>query len=61
MSVVVVVILHQLLILHVSILGLDRVQLVSQGQVIFVSLLDLKDLSFQLRDQKIFLVASKMH
>ena len=60
MSVVVVVVLHQFLILHMSVLLLDRVELVSQSQVVFVSLLDLEDLSFQLRNQQVLLVRSEM-
>ena len=59
-SVVVVVVLHQFLILHMSVLLLDRVELVSQSQVVFVSLLDLEDLSFQLRNQQVLLVRSEM-
>jgi len=61
MSIVVVIILHEFLILNVSVLLLNGVELISKGQVILVSLLDFEDLSLQLRDQKILLVASKMH
>ena len=61
MSIVVVIILHQLLVLNVSILLLDGVKLISKGQVVLVSLLDFEDLSLQLGDKKVFLVASKMH
>ena len=61
MSIVVVIILHEFLILNVSVLLLNGVELISKGQVVLVSLLDFKDLSLQLRDQKILLVASKMH
>lgn len=50
------VILQQLLVLQVSVLGLDRVELVAQGQEVLVALLDLKDLRLQLRDQQILLV-----
>ena len=46
------------LILKVSVLSLDVVQLVSQGKVVFVALLDLEDLSFQLRNEQVFLVTS---
>ena len=60
MTVVIVVILHQLLILHVSVLLLDSVQLVSKSDVIFVSLLDLEKLSFELRNEKIFLVTCQV-
>ena len=60
MSVVVVIILHEFLILDMSILLLDCVQLISKSQVVLVSLLDLEDFSLQLRDQKILLVTSEM-
>jgi hypothetical protein len=59
-SVVVVIILHEFLILDMSILLLDCVQLISKSQVVLVSLLDLEDFSLQLRDQKILLVTSEM-
>jgi hypothetical protein len=59
-SVVVVVVLHQFLILDMSVLLLDGVELVSQSKVVLVSLLDLKDLSFQLRNQQVLLVRSEM-
>lgn len=49
-SVVIVVILHQLLILEVSVLLLDGVQLVSEGDVVFISLLDFEDLGLELAD-----------
>jgi hypothetical protein len=61
MSVVIVVILHQLFILEMSIFLLDGVELVSQSNVIFISLLDLKDLSLQLTNKEVLLVACKMH
>ena len=59
-SVVVVIVLHQFLILDMSVLLLDGVELVSQSKVVLVSLLDLKDLSFQLRNQQVLLVRSEM-
>ena len=61
MSIVIVVILHQLFVLEMSILLLDGVELVSKSNVIFVSLLDLKDLSLELTNEKVFLIASEMH
>ena len=61
MSVIIVVILHQFLILQMSVLLLHGIQLVSQGDVVFVSLLDFEDLSFELTDEQVFLVACKMH
>ena len=56
MSVVIVVILHKFFILEMSVLLLDGIQLVSESNVVFVSLLDLEDLSLQLTDQQVFLV-----
>lgn len=61
MPVVVVVILHQLLVLEVSVLLLDGVELVTQRKVVLVALLDLEDLSFELGNQEILLVTRKMH
>lgn len=52
---------NYLFILKVSVLGLDVVELVSESQIVFVSLLDLKDFSLKLRDQEIFLVAGQMN
>ena len=59
-SVVIVVVLHQLLVLNMPVLLLDGVELVSQSQVVLVSLLDLKDFGFKLRDQQVLLVRSEM-
>ena len=56
-----IVVLEELLILQVAILGLDCVELVSQGEVVFVSLLDLEDLGFELRNEKVLLVTGQMH
>ena len=61
MPVVVVIILHEFLILNVSILLLDGVELVPQSEIVLVSLLDLKDLSLQLGDQQVLLVTSEMN
>ena len=55
------VILQQLLVLQVSVLGLNRVELVAQGQEVLVALLDFKDLRLQLGDQKILLVGCEVH
>lgn len=60
-SVVVIVILHELFILEMSVLLLNGVQLVTQGEVVLVPLLDLEDLRLQLRDQEILLVAGEVH
>ena len=45
-----VIVLEQFLILEVSELCLQGVELVTQGQVVLVSLFDLKNLSFELRN-----------
>jgi len=60
-SVVVVIVLHKFLVLDMSVFLLNCVQLVSEGEVVFISLLDFKDFSFQLRDKQILLVACEMH
>ena len=51
-----VIVLQQLLILQVSVLRLNRVKLVTQGEVVLVPLLDLKDLGLELRDEEVLLV-----
>lgn len=56
-----VVVLEQLLVLQVAILCLNGVQLVSQSEVVLVSLLNLENLCFELRDQQVLLVAGQMH
>ena len=55
MSCLKVVILEKFFILEVTIFGLNRVELVAQGKVVFVSLLDLEDLGFELADEQVFL------
>ena len=60
MSVIVVIVLHQFLILDMSVFLLDRVKLVSQSKVVFVSLLNLKDFGFELRNEQVFLIRSEM-
>ena len=60
-SVVVVIVLHKFLVLDVSVFLLNCVQLVSEGEVVLISLLDFKDFSFELRDKQILLVTCKMH
>jgi len=61
MSVIIVVVLHQFLVLHVSILLLDGIELVSQSNVVFISLLDFKDLGLELRNEEVFLVTCQMN
>ena len=45
-----VIVLEQFLILEVSPLCLQGVELVTKGQVVLVSLFDLENLSFELRN-----------
>lgn len=61
MSVIVVVILHELFILKMSVLLLDGVELVSKSNVVFVSLLDLEDFRLELTDEEVFLVTSEVN
>ena len=56
-----VIVLEELLVLQVAILGLDGVELVSQCEVVFVSLLDLEDLGLELRNEEVLLVTGQMH
>lgn len=56
-----VVVHEQLFILEVAVLGLDGVQLVAEGQVVLVTLLDLEDLGLQLRNQQVLLVGGEVH
>ena len=51
-----VIVLQQLFVLQVSVLRLDRVKLVAQGEVVLVPLLDLEDLGLELRDEEVLLV-----
>jgi len=60
-SVVVIIVLHQFLVLDVSVFLLDCVKLVSEGEVVLISLLDFKDFGFELRDKQIFLITCKMY
>jgi hypothetical protein len=55
------VLLEQLLILQVSVLRLNAVQLVAQGAIVLVPLLDLEDLGLELTDEEVLLVASQVH
>ena len=56
-----VIVLEQFLILEVSPLGLEGIELVTEGQVVLVSLFNLKNLSFQLRNQQVFLIAGQVY
>lgn len=44
-----------------SILRLDRIELIAESKEVFVALLDLKDLCLQLGNQKVFLVGCKVN
>lgn len=55
------VFLEELLVLEVSVLGLDAVELVTKSTVVLIALLNFKDFGFQLTNQKIFLVTCQMH
>ena len=56
-----VIVLEQFLILEVSPLGLEGIELVTEGQVVLVPLFNLKNLSFKLRNQQVFLVAGQVY
>ena len=53
-----VIVLQQFLVLQVPVLGLDGVELVAQGHVVLVSLLDLENLRLQLRNQQVLLIGT---
>lgn len=56
------IVLHQqLFVLEVAVLGLYRVQLVTEGEVVLVTLLNFENLGLELRDQQVLLVTSEMH
>lgn len=44
-----------------TVLGLNGVELVAQGKVVLVALLNLEDLGLQLRNEQIFLVAGQVN
>ena len=50
-----------LLFMKVSILVLNGVELVTEGQEVLVSLLNFKDLCFQLRDEQVLLIRSQVN
>jgi len=56
-----VIVLQKLLVLQVPILGLNGVELVTQGEVVLVTLLDFKDFGLQLRNQQVLLVGGQVH
>ena len=55
------VFLKQLLVLKVAELGLDRVKLVPQSEVVLVALLDFENLCLQLANEQVLLVASQVY
>jgi hypothetical protein len=61
LSLLKLVFLKQFLILQMTVLSLDRIQLVSQSQVVLVSLLYFEDLCFELANKQIFLVTCKVN
>ena len=61
MSCLEVIVLQKLLVLQMPVLSLNSVKLVTQGQVIFVSLLDFKDFGLQLRNEQVLLVGRQVH
>ena len=61
MSCLEIVVLEQLLVLEVAILSLNGEELISQGEVVFVSLLDFENLSLELRNEEILLVTGQMN
>lgn len=60
MSCLEIVILEQFFIGEVAVLGLDRVQLVTERKVVLISLLDFKDLSLELGNEEILLITGQM-
>ena len=60
-AVVVVVVLHQFFILEVAVLLLDGVELVAEGDIVLVSLLNFEDLGLKLADEQVLLVARQVH
>jgi len=60
-SVIIVVVLHEFLVLNVTILLLNGVKLVSKSDVVLIALLNLKDFCLQLGDEQVFLVTSEVH
>lgn len=56
-----IIVLQELFVLEMAVLGLDGVKLVPQSQVVFVTLLDLENLCFELRDQQVLLVAGEVN
>ena len=47
--------------LQVSVLRLNRVELIAKGKEVLVALLNFKDLGLQLRDKEILLVRCEVH
>ena len=61
MSCLEVIVLEQFLVLQVAVLSLKGIELVSEGEVVLVSLLNLEDLGLELGDEEVLLVASQVH
>ena len=60
MSIVVIIILHEFLILDMSVFLLDCIELVSESKVVLISLLNLEDFCFELRNKEILLITCEM-
>lgn len=56
-----VIVLEELLVLEMAVLGLDGVELIPEREVVFVALLDFEDLSLELTNEQILLVAGEVH
>ena len=56
-----VIVLKKFFILQVPVLGLERVELIAQSKIVLVSLLNLKNLGLQLRNEQVFLVTRQVH
>jgi hypothetical protein len=61
MSIVVVIVLHKFLILKMTVLLLNGVELVSKSEIVLVSLLDFEYLCFKLRNKEVFLVTCEVN
>jgi len=56
-----VVVLQQLFVLQVAVLGLDGIELLTEGEVVLVALLDFENLSLELGDEQVLLVAGEVN
>ena len=56
-----VIVLQQFFVLQMPIFCLDSVKLITQGEVVLVTLLNFENLGFQLWDEQVLLVRRQMH